>query len=96
MSGRFRPLQEVSYTHGQGRRIFESRGSKLHAWLSNVKTAVVVVGAKLIAHFFLAECRHRQGRHTRPDEGACAQCTAYISPSDVNIASDNGLFNCPC
>jgi len=31
MPGRFRPLQEIPYTHGQGRGISESRGSKLHA-----------------------------------------------------------------
>lgn len=30
MSGRFRSLQEVPHTHGQGRGISESRGSKLH------------------------------------------------------------------
>jgi len=30
MSGRFRSLQEIPYTHGQGGGISESRGSKLH------------------------------------------------------------------
>lgn len=35
MPRRFRSLQEVSYTYGQGRRIFKSCGSKLCTWLKH-------------------------------------------------------------